>query len=91
MKDGLVSVYNWTRGDGGEERSRYSDYCNTPISVEALGNYRIGVTRYDGQESQTEIFDVRNTSVDVYLDKVALWLVTGKKSDSSASSDPLDW
>jgi len=91
MKERLISVYDAARDDGGERMWPYIDYANTRISATVADEYVVKVTRRDCRPAKSERFDVRNVTTNVFLDRVARWLVTGEKSASDGSSDPLEW
>jgi len=91
MKERLISIYDGARGEGGQQVWPFIDYCNTPISARAVDRYVVRVTRYDRPVEEEQHFDVRNVSTNVFLDRVARWLVADKEPPSDGSSDPLDW
>lgn len=91
MKERLVSVYDAARDDDGQRMCPYIDYANTRISAVVSDEYVVKVTHRDVRPAESATFDVRNVSCNVFLDRVARWLVTGEKSASDGSSDPLEW
>lgn len=89
MSDKLRLLYNAAR-DNRELTHAYIDYCNTHITGETVGDFEIRVERFRPARRE-RVFDVRNIPMNVFLDRVAEWLVTGEVDVSDSPADPLEW
>lgn len=88
MNEKLKSLYESARDD--EERNfAYILYCNTPIRGRTEGGYQVEIEKHRSELNRS--FDVRNTTLDVFLDRVAEWLVTEEIGNEDGPTDPLEW
>lgn len=89
VNEKLKLLYESARADRGLAYS-YIDYCNTHITGEVQSAYRVRIQRFRPAR-RDRVFDVRNITLNAFLDRVAEWLVTGEVDAPDGPSDPLEW
>lgn len=89
VNDKLRLLYEAARTNR-EVAYSYIDYCNTHITGEAVSPYQVRIERFHPVR-RDRLFDVRNITLNAFLDRVAEWLVTGEVNSPDGPSDPLEW